>query len=189
MSYPDLVSYFYETRTENDYFCADASAAGYFNPSRILEKHWDMVTEHNRRYYEKLDLSLSPMILDWGPLSTKVKEEFRKFSPDGIATIVCDFHNEGARPESRHVFEGMTVDRLYNGFDTSSSDAGAWSLHQGLTTTGKQTGPQFLLVRAVWTSPTLICESVEKLQKMCPELDIEVVDMYTYFDLLGQALS
>lgn len=187
--YPDLVSYFYETRTENDYFCADASAAGYFNPSRILEKHWDMVTEHNRRYYEKLDLSLSPMILDWGPLSTKVKEEFRKFSPDGIATIVCDFHNEGARPESRHVFEGMTVDSLYNGFDTSSSDAGAWSLHQGLPTTGKQTGPQFLLVRAVWTSPTLICESVEKLQKMCPGLDIEVVDMYTYFDLLGQALS
>ncbi len=188
-TYPDLIEYYYDTRTENDYFVADASAAGYFNPNRVKEEHWDMVAEHNKKYYTLLDMSLSPMVLDWDRLSDISKDNFLKFSPDGVGVIVCDFHGNGGKPETAHIWKGMPVDELYNGFNTSSGEAGGASLKGALRTTGKQRQAQFLLVRAVWTSPTLIYDSVEELRRLCPELDIEVVDMYTYFDLLTKSLE
>ncbi len=188
-TYPDLIEYYYETRTENDYFVADASAAGYFNPNRVKEEHWDMVAEHNKKFYTLLDMSLSPMVLDWDALSSVAKDNFLKFSPDGVGCIIMDLHGNGGRFDKTHLWKGMPVDSLFNGFDTSSGEAGGAALRAALPSKSTQREAQFLLVRAVWTSPTQIYESVKELRRLCPHLDIEVVDMYTYFDLLSKKLS
>ncbi|MGV8096231.1 MAG: GxGYxYP domain-containing protein [Mangrovibacterium sp.] len=93
-TYPDIIEYLYTTVSDNDYFGADASAAGYMNPSRILPQYLSLFVEHNRKFYNMLDITISPMVLDWDEPSELVKDAFSQFSPDGFATIVYDFHNQ-----------------------------------------------------------------------------------------------
>ena len=47
-TYPDIVTYLYETATANDYFTADASAAGYMNPNRVQKEYLPLFVEHNQ---------------------------------------------------------------------------------------------------------------------------------------------
>lgn len=119
-SYPDIIEYFYKTRSSLDFFVGDASAAGYFNPSRIRPEHWDVVIAHNRRFYEALDMSLSPMILDWVNPSHQVLDAFCQFSPDGVSSIICDFHQQPADGSGAldipkpFVHNGLIADTMYN---------------------------------------------------------------------------
>jgi len=183
-SYPDLFQYFYNTRTDNDTFTADASAAGYFNPSRILDKYWNMVVEHNKKYFTMADMSIAPMVLDWGPLSDTVKSNLIKFAPDGISTIVLDFHKTNARGEYPHVYNDTLVCSLDNSFDRSSTDASAASLAAALRSKGASEGnTTFLLSRVVWLSPTHVVDTIKKLRELRPDLDIEIIDIYSFYRL------
>ncbi len=52
-----------------------------------------------------------------------------------------------------------------------ASDAGKTSFH---------------FFRIVWTSPSDVIETVDRVRQMRPELDIEVVDAYTFFKLFKE---
>ena len=72
-TYPDLFAYLYETASAGDYFTADASAAGYMNPNRIMKEHLPLFVRHNRHFFQQTDMTIAPMVLDWDEPSAQVK--------------------------------------------------------------------------------------------------------------------
>lgn len=188
-TYPDIIQYFYSTKSVNDYFGADASAAGYMNPNRINKEYLPLFIKHNQKFYNQLDMTLSPMVLDWDEPSDDVKDAFTKFSPDGFATIVMDLHDTGGKTPEPQVWKGMPVMELLNSTCNFSSvdqesDAMSGSIPSRLA--GK---PAFYFFRIVWTSPRQVIETIELLKKKRPELDIEVVDPYNFFRMYKEYYS
>lgn len=185
---PDVYAHYYKTATENDYFCADAGAAGYFNPTRIHAEHWPMVTRHNQYWFERTDTTIAGMVLDCDHPTRDVLRHFAQFAPDGFASLVCSGIHPPCNPPVRgHIFDGMPV-----GFMTHA--ACDW---EGLEKTcdtmnqlyfGKFTKerPHFVYYRITYRSPSEMFDLYERIRQTNPDLEIELVDPYTYFALLRQ---
>ncbi len=185
-TYPDVIEYFYNTATPNDYFGADASAAGYMNPNRVRPEHIELFIRHNKKFYDQLDMTISPMVLDWDEPTPEVKDAFTKFSPDGLATIVIDFHEDKGKHPEPHIWKGMPVIRLHNGTGgvlPPEPNSKHMSDHIPASDAGKTS---FHFFRIVWTSPSDAIKTVELTKAMRPELDVEVVDPYTFFKLFKE---
>jgi len=188
-TYPDIIEYLYSTQSDNDYFGADASAAGYMNPNRISKEYLPLFIEHNRKFYKQMDLTLSPMVLDWDEPTEDVKDAFTEFSPDGYATIIMDLHNKGGKLPMPHVWKGMPVMELINSacnFSSVDQESDALSGSIPFNIKGK---PSFYFFRIVWTSPVQVIETIELLKKKRPDLDIEVVDPYNFFNMFKKYYS
>lgn len=185
-TYPDIVEYFYSTASENDYFGADASAAGYMNPNRIKPQYIPLFIDHNKKFYKRLDMTLSPMVLDWDEPSGRVKDVFTRFSPDGLATIVLDFHHAGGKNPQPHVWKGMPVMELINSACNFSNIEQTANAMSGSIPAKQEGKPAFHLFRIVWTDPGQVIDSIELLKKKRPELDIEVADPYNFFKMFKQ---
>lgn len=183
-TYPDIISYFYETVSPNDYFVADASAAGYMNPNRVQKKYLPLFVKHNSKFYKQTDMTVSGMVLDWDKPTDDVKDAFTKFSPDGYATIVGDMHGNGGKPPKPHVWKGMPVIQLL-GADPNSPEYTANVIYNAVKNR-KKNEPGFYDFRCVWVSPAQVKASIDLFAKQHPEEQFEVVDIYTFFDLFKQ---
>lgn len=182
-TYPDIISYFYGTMKPNDYFVADASAAGYFNPNRVKKENLPLFVEHNRYFYEQTDMTISPMVLDWDEPSEDVKDAFAEFSPDGYATIIYDFHKDIGKPPEQHVWKNMSVMNMNNAANVfESGDKNAKDLLDSIGEISAES-PEFVYVRVAWASPAQILEFLEGMRKLRPDLDFVPVDPYAYFGL------
>lgn len=183
-TYPDIISTFYETRTPNDHFIADASAAGYMNPNRVQERYLPLFARHNRKFYRMADMTISGMVLDWQDPTAAVKDAFRLFSPDGYATILCDFHGGGGKHKSPEVWRGMPVTDLL-GMDPNSVE---WSadVMAGDIKKREPGKPGFYYYRCVWVTPTQIQAVLDTFRKKNPAEEIEVIDLQTFFKLFKQ---
>jgi hypothetical protein len=194
-TYPDIIEYYYETATPNDYFTSDASAAGYFNPSRVPDETWDIMLEHNLKYFEMADMTIAPMILDQDRLDAQSLDMMSQFAPDGLATIIIDQHGKGGSQAPAAMFGDTPTDRLDNSFDSTSVETGVASLNnivrygydRKLGTA--KSGSSLSLIRVVWKSPSYICEVVEAYKAAHPGERVVVVDIYNYFNLLAQDLE
>ncbi|MCL2814799.1 MAG: hypothetical protein FWD23_09390 [Oscillospiraceae bacterium] len=186
-SYPDIITYFYKTaKKDKDVFVADASAAGYFNPSRIQEQYWDMVVKHNRHFYDLTDMTMTPMVLDWEPLSDEVLDQMIKFSPDGLAWIIMNFHADIPQKPEIKIHGGVMTDEMLNHVCNGGPvDEVAKSL-AGIISGDVPKKPAFHYIRIVWQSPGYIIDIVETLKKLRPDLDIRLVNTYDYFRLNKQ---
>lgn len=181
-TYPDIMQYLYSTKSDNDFFAADASAAGYMNPNRIDTAFLPLFIDHSKMFYQQWDMSLSPMVLDWDEPSKEVKDAFLQFSPDGFATIVIDFHNKGGKLPQPHVWKGMPVLELINdacNFSSVNQSANQMSARIGAS---EDETSKYYFFRIVWTSPNQVISIVDRLKEIRPELDIEVVDPYNFFN-------
>ena len=185
-TYPDIIEYLYSTASENDYFGSDASAAGYMNPNRVKKEYLPLFIKHNKKFYEQLDMTLSPMVLDWDEPSASVKDAFTKFSPDGLATIVMDMHNTGGRSPQPHVWKGMPVMNLINSVGQISSIEQAADTMSNSIPAQPEGKPAFYFFRIVWTDPGQVIDSIELLTKKRPELNIEVADPYNFFNMFKE---
>jgi len=188
-TYPDIIEYLYSTQSMNDYFGADASAAGYMNPNRIKKEYLPLFIEHNQKFYSQLDMTLSPMVLDWDEPSADVKDAFTKFSPDGFATIVMDMHNTGGKTPEPQVWKGMPVMELINSacnFNSVDQESNAMS---GSIPSKSPGNPAFYFFRIVWTDPGQVMETIELLKKKRPEFTFEVVDPYNFFRMYKEFCS
>ena len=180
-SYPDIMQYLYETKTDNDFFAADASAAGYMNPNRIDPAYLPLFINHNKKFYEQWDMSLSPMVLDTDEPSSAVKDAFLEFSPDGLATIVIDFQNAGGKLPKPHVWKGMPVIELINNAcNFYNAEQTAHEMSVSIPASDDQI-PKYYFFRIVWTSPNQVISAINRLKEIRPELDIEVIDAYNFF--------
>jgi hypothetical protein len=188
-TYPDIIRHVYETASANDHFAADASAAGYMNPNRVPTEHLPLFVRHNRRFFREADMTIAPMVLDWDEPTPAVKDAFARFAPDGFATIVMDLHGKGGKPPKPHVWKGMAVTELINdACNFAGVEQTADILSHAITARGA-VPPSFHFFRIVWTSPSDIEKTIEALKRKRPDLDIEVLDPYTFFRLLKQRLE
>jgi len=190
-TYPDIIAYFYSTAIKDkDVFVADASAAGYFNPSRIQEKYWDMVVAHNRHFYNLTDMTMTPMVLDWEPLSDRVLDRLVEFSPDGLACIIMNFHPDGPKcPDKPKVHKGVMIDEMLNHICNGGpvdEIAKVLAAMMGGDTPDK---PAFHYIRIVWQNPSYIIDLVEAAKKLRPDLDIRLTNTYEYFRLHKQFIQ
>jgi hypothetical protein len=188
-TYPDIITYFYKTAAKDkDVFVADASAAGYFNPSRIKEEYWDMVVAHNKHFYELTDMTMTPMVLDWEPLSDKVLDQMIQFSPDGLSWIIMNFHNP-VKLDKPKVYKNVMIDEMLNNVcNAGPVDEVAKSL-AGIIHGDIPERPAFHYIRIVWQSPGYIIDVIEALKKLRPDLDIRLINTYDYFRLNKQFME
>lgn len=185
-TYPDLVAYFYSTATAADTFTADASAAGYMNPNRVRKEYLPLFVEHNRRFFREADMTLAPMVLDWDQPSPDVKDAFRKFAPDGLATIVMDLHGTGGKMPEAHVWKGMPVMELLNhtcNFTSAEQTADAMS---HVIKKRERKVPEFYFFRIVWVNPTNIADTLTTLRRKRPDLNFKVLDPHTFCALFKE---
>ena len=188
-TYPDIIAYLYETATAGDYFTADASAAGYMNPNRIKKEYLPLFVRHNRHFFQETDMTIAPMVLDWDQPSDDVKDAFAEFSPDGFATIVMDLHQTGGRSPKPHLWKGMPVTNLINsGCNFSNFEQTADTMYASLKHKPADE-PGFYFFRIVWVSPNQIIKGMEKFREKYPEVDVELVDPYTFFRLFKKHAS
>jgi hypothetical protein len=188
-TYPDIVSFYYQTATKNDFFVSDASAAGYFNPNRVQEQYIPLLVKHNKYFFEQTDMSIAPMVLDWDEPTNAVKDAFTHFSPDGYATIILDFHEKGGKPPKPHVWKGMPILEMLN---TACSTQDSKLIAELISRSIKEDSldsPRFYYIRIVWVKPSIIIEALESLRKDHPELNIIAVDPYTFYELFKKTLS
>lgn len=195
-SYPDIIEYFYKSRSSVDFFVGDASAAGYFNPSRIRPEHWNLLIAHNRRFYEALDMSLSPMILDWVNPTPAVLDAFRQFSPDGVSSIIYDFHQYPADGSGAlvipqpFVHNGLIADTMYNGINVwTNAEEMAATLSKDLLAKVTPGRPWFFYIRITWIDAGHIAQLLEAVRRANPHLDVEFLDPYNYFTLHKRFLT
>ncbi len=185
---PDVYAHYYHTASENDYFCADAGAAGYFNPTRIRSEHWPMVVEHNKYWFERTDTTIAGMVLDCDNPTREVLENFSHFAPDGFASLVCSgIHPPCNPPVYGHVYNGMPVGFMtHAACDWKGMEETCDSLNQMYFQKFTPDRPHFVYYRITYRSPGEMYDLYERLCAINPELNIEMVDPYTYFDLLRQ---
>jgi len=185
-TYPDIIAYFYETASPADYFTADASAAGYMNPNRVRKEYLPLFVRHNKHFFQQTDMTIAPMVLDWDEPTPEVKDAFAQFAPDGFATIVIDYHQIGGKHPKSHVWKGMPVTTLINSVGSNTNpDQVADVMYASIKHKPKE-APEFFFFRFVWLSPKLVVESMESLRRKHPELQVELVDPYTFFRLFEQ---
>ncbi len=187
-TYPDIIEYFYSTASKNDYFGADASAAGYMNPNRVLPQYLPLFIRHNQKFFRQLDQTIAPMVLDWDKPSAAVKDAFAQFSPDGYATIIYDFHTDSMtiKHQEPEIWKGMPVTELLNNvgnFTTAEKTAKAISSNIANSDKNK---PGFYFFRITWSAPSDIIASIDELKRIRPDLDIEVTDPYNFFSLFKE---
>lgn len=187
---PDIVSYFYKTATKNDFFVSDASCAGYVNPNRIPKESIPLFTRHNKYYFDLLDMSIAGMVLDFDAPSSRVKDAFMQFAPDGYACITWDQHGTGGKAPEPHVWKNIMPVLEHAGGISSleAPEAASEALSRSLKQKS-QDQPYFHWIRTVWTLPGNIAKTIELLKQKRPELDIEVVDPYTFFELFKKHKS
>ena len=182
-TYPDLIEYYYETATPNDYFVSDASAAGYFMPSRVPDELWPLIAQHNIEYFERADMSIAPMVLDNQGMDADDLKWMIKFAKDGIATVAQN---------KTYLYEDTVVTALLGGgYDRYDPVVGAQNLEKVVNTqfSKSNSGASLNLLRCVWSTPTVMCEMVEKYQEANPDKEVVVVDIYNYFELVRQDLE
>ena len=188
-AYPDIIEYYYNTATENDYFVSDAGAAGYFNPSRVTDELWPNLLEHNKAYFQRADMTIAPMILDRDRLSDKSLEMFTQFAPDGLATIIIPYGSGGSQAPNL-LYNETPATQLYNNFVVDNVDAAVQALKAGVNDSRARTAysSAIALFRCVWTTPSYISAVVDAYKAANPYENVVVVDIYNYFNLLRQDL-
>lgn len=185
-TYPDIIHYLYKTATANDYFGADASAAGYMNPGRVLPQYMPLFIKHNQKFFNQLDMTIAPMVLDWELPTNRVKDAFARFSPDGMGTIIYDFHSNKVWNQSPEVWKGMPVMELHNetgAVEDYKKNAETILNHIASAPSGQ---PSFYFFRIVWTSPSDVLASLKLIREMRPGLNFELTDPYTFNSLFKE---
>lgn len=182
-TYPDVISHFFATASEGDFFTSDASAAGYFNPNRIEPRYLPLFVQHNKQFFNAADMTIAPMVLDWDAPTPAVKDAFARFAPDGFATIVMDLHETGGKLPEPHVWKGMPVVELINNTcNFANAQQTADAMFGAIRDRGDKR-PGFYFFRIVWVSPTDVLNSLEVFRRDHPEVPIEVLDPYNFFAL------
>jgi hypothetical protein len=191
-TYPDIITYFYETATRSDTFTSDASAAGYMNPNRILPEYLPLFIEHNRRFFRETDMRIAPMVLDQAIPSPAVKDAFAQFAPNGMAAIISPDGFGGRHaltPVEPHVWKGMPVTELLNNIGSRTQASVVADLMSKMITARGNKQPDFHLFRIVWVGPKSVADAVSLLRRNRPELNIELLGPNEFFSLFKEHYS
>ncbi len=188
---PVFFDWAYSTRTENDFFIAGNSGAGYINPTRLseprefskLKSGEEAWIKHCRKYYQTLNYSITGFILNGfsHTLKEKTLDMYLKFSSDGIMTQPLWMPD---KKKFHHTFKNMPVAEMKGDIQLSCEDA-----IKEISKHAKPGETAFLSFRSILTGPDWVKCIREGLAKARPDCKFEFVDPYTYFYLLRHHLG
>ncbi len=171
--YPDIVAHAFATRTPNDHFVADASSAGYVNPSRLSDAPAGVAMRESpltlwerfcQRCYARLDYTLSPMVLDRRLPAPEVLDAFARFSPEGIAFILDDMRGGATEPVRPHLWRQMPVTQMHN-LSCGEPDARLADVMRQCAADDLPDAPSFHLFRFEWKRPSFIFDTFAAAQR------------------------
>ena len=184
---PMVFDYLYEYKTDNDFFVAGDSGAGYLNPYLLFDrKHSNLPAgdeafiKHNQYYFKKFDLDITGFVINGAfPFDDRVKELYTKFSPGGV------IHNCPGNPFD--VVDGTP-------FMPEASDIASIGDHPDiagaartiLNSMSNKTKYNFKMFRFILWTPSSVKSVLDMVEEQRPG-KIEWVDPYTYMDLARQA--
>ena len=198
---PMLWDVFYATASENDYFIAGDSGAGYVNPLLLLEgkrKHSDLPDGLDawarwcEDWYELLDISITGMILDgntgYSHHNRAVLKAYAEFSPDGIGVWNWPGNDSGIT-----VFDGVAISGIAQDSGFTRHNKVEESAQAVAKILGSGRKLNFYPIKTNIISPSMACEVLARAQEILDEQGnggyIEVVDPYTYFAMLKRELQ
>jgi hypothetical protein len=197
--YPDIIDYFYQTATPNDYFVSNVGGAGWYNPSRVedTEEQWEMWLDHHLKYFEMTDMSVSPDMWDFQPFSAMAEKYITQYATTGAGTLISNqlrLSNapNANQPTKQHVAEnGSVLDEISNRFDRNDpvKCAEQWKIDILKRDDSREGHATFMSCRCVWSTPEYLIQCLDELQKLFPDKEIKVVDPFTYYRLLGESLE
>jgi hypothetical protein len=177
---PQALAYAYRHATTNDFFIAGNSGAGYVNvraltvrPESGLPSGLAAWRDHCEEWYRRWDMTITGFILD-GAAGMATETEFaiyREFSPDGLGT-----HFERG-PALRAGVPTCPETDL-----PDDVAAAAALIVQRAGARGEDVG--FLWARSILKPPSWYAELSRQLEEDHAEVEIEVVDPYTFFGLV-----
>ncbi len=185
---PQAFDFIYEHFTENDYFAAGDSGAGYNNPRLLYAPriHSDLPSAvelniaHNTRYFEQFDLAhIGFVINSVYPVDHRQMYDLARFARGGIG-----YHGYG---EPASIVNGVpfiphTVDLGVEHIDPEKS------ARRGIKRMEQNPNKKFHLFRTILLSPTDHLRIIEEMQRLAPEKQIELLDPITFFTYLKQAI-
>lgn len=177
--YPDIIQYYYNTSTSNDYWWAESSGAGYTNPG-----YWQNLQvweNYNKYWYEKMGFTMTGFLLNGnaGNASTVVEEAYSRFSHDGICGDL-NLPRWDVRTNNTSIVR-REID-ITNGSVTNACAAITSYVQQ--FSPGNQ--PVFVYARSSFAYPYYHEQVMNKLKTDYPSYNYEVVDPYTFFSLVRQ---
>lgn len=178
--------------TKNDYFIGGDSGAGYAFPMWMTEEYrkdisglpsgLDAWVSWNKKFYKQYDLSITGHVHNGSTgMTDDVLWYYNQFSPDGISSWNI--------PDNRKYLvngELPTIGSYRNmAVDTGMSVKDSVKVMSDVIESSRY--PYFYFFRTVITPPGRMAEIVNALKKQYPQ--VEIVDPYTFFGLMKQALS
>lgn len=189
---PMVFDYIHENMSENDFFSAGDTGAGYVIPAALYEScslrelpdGSDKWAEYSGYYYEKFDLDVTGFIINGHyPMTREVMKTFAAFSPVG------NFHN--CYNTTMAQYDGVPFVYLHNGVSgkPASVEGSAKAMYNHIF--GRMKDYSFAGFRNVCDSPSDTKRLVERFlsyaKEQNPAYNYEYVDTYTFFDLLKQS--
>lgn len=174
---PDLIDYFYRTRTENDFFITGPSGFGYNSPNALPPERRQDCLALSRLWLSRMNMTIAGFVIDNAPLSPEVERLCARFAPDGVATNF----DPGAHLTANVPFVHMKDTFVWD-WDV---EAGAAKIHALAESQVERPGeePCFLNLRCIYTEPDYLVAVTERIKRERPEYRYEVVDPYTWYYL------
>ena len=181
---PQVMHYFYSTRSANDYFVAADSGAGYINPGELqtprasgLPSGINAWKKHCSKFYSKWGMTVSGFIIDnySVQMNSANLDAYASFSPNGIVP------QKASSPIFLHKgMPVMTTGSVNVDASMSAEDAAASLIAQ--IKEERKTGRRFHWCRVVLAKPSWYRQVIEELERQSD--DIVYLDAPSFFELL-----
>ncbi len=187
---PQAFDFIHERFTENDYFEAGDSGAGYNNPRLLYPPrvHSDLPSgaevwvEHNKKYFEKFDSHCIGFIIDGTSLTTEQEmADVSRFADVGVGYLSLG-HKLPTKVVNGTVFLPHTSDI---GVEHVDPDRAAETAVNCIRHSPEN--KNFYLFRTILVSPSAHDEIMEKIREKMPERKFCFADPYTFFRLAKEA--
>ena len=180
--FPFGMTWLRERRTDNDFFVAGDSGAGYINPAYLTAPRphsglpsavaaWE---RHCRQFYEQWDLTATGFIIDGNTpgMSPEVWDAYARFSPDGLVPQIA--------PRPRGLHNGVPYLRMFGDL-SGNAERDARVIHSHFV----PDRPHFIYYRSILQPPAYYVQIDETLRAM-EGPDFMLVDLYTLMWLIRE---
>ncbi len=185
---PQAFDYIYENFTQNDYFEAGDSGAGYLNPRLLYEPriHSDLpdgseaFVNHNKNYFKRFDMHTVGFIIN-GNYETDIRQmkDIARFADCG-AGYNC--YDGSVHIVNGTVFMGHTSDIAVENTPPETA------VKTALAAIDRQPkNKRFHIFRTILVSPTNHDRIYKALCETRPDANFELVDPYTFFRFAAEA--
>jgi hypothetical protein len=196
---PGIMTYLYTTRSDQDYFVAANSGAGYLNPDALPEAGLLRWLSRSQEFYRQYGYDVQGFLLNGnGAAMSQLRlNSFTFLAPAGMLTPDYEIDEPWPRLQLGTPLSAIATETL-----AGTPDVAAGAVHHAYQRTILEQGrPPFLVFRSSFQSATFLWGVRDRIQAQDVEGQIlghegevlhpnyTVVDPYTFFALLEQWLK